>query len=184
MQIIANKSGLFGTKKVQKGDVIVTNPAYAKIWVALGHASWPEGKEPVAPRVDRTPYVAPTSAFDNPGAESDADRHARLLPEAVFQPGAELETKGNVGAMSTANIPIEGEVKTPESEAEKPAAPEIDETPEVADVSSGSEEPADSDADELKALRAEYEELYGKKPYMGWKAEQVREKIAEKKAEA
>ena len=50
-------------------------------------------------------------------------------------------------------------------EAEK-AAPETDEKPE---------------ADELAAVRAEYEEAVGKKPYHGWSIAELREKMAEAK---
>jgi len=34
--------------------------------------------------------------------------------------------------------------------------------------------------DNLDALRSEYETLYGKKPFAGWKADKLKEKIAEK----
>ena len=35
------------------------------------------------------------------------------------------------------------------------------------------------DQDDLPALRAKYEKVVGKKPFMGWKAPELREKIAE-----
>lgn len=38
--------------------------------------------------------------------------------------------------------------------------------------------------DGLVALRAEYEHLVGKRPFMGWDADKLREKIAEAKAGA
>jgi hypothetical protein len=37
--------------------------------------------------------------------------------------------------------------------------------------------------DEAAALRVEYETLFGKRPFMGWGADTLREKIAAKKAE-
>jgi len=37
--------------------------------------------------------------------------------------------------------------------------------------------------DELSALRAEYQEIVGKRPYHGWDADQLREKIAEARDE-
>ena len=36
--------------------------------------------------------------------------------------------------------------------------------------------------DEISLLRVEYERLVGKRPYMGWDAAKLREKIAEAKA--
>lgn len=39
-----------------------------------------------------------------------------------------------------------------------------------------------SSDDTLQKLRAEYEAALGKRPYMGWNAETLREKIAEAKA--
>lgn len=38
-------------------------------------------------------------------------------------------------------------------------------------------------ANEAAALRAEYEGIVGKRPFMGWDAAKLREKIAEAKAE-
>lgn len=38
-------------------------------------------------------------------------------------------------------------------------------------------------ANEIAALRAEYEAVVGKRPFMGWDADKLREKIAEAKAE-
>lgn len=38
--------------------------------------------------------------------------------------------------------------------------------------------------DDLAVLRAEYEELVGKRPFMGWDADKLREKIAEARAAA
>lgn len=39
-------------------------------------------------------------------------------------------------------------------------------------------EPAPSPEDEMRALREAYEEALGKRPFMGWDAETLREKIA------
>jgi len=44
--------------------------------------------------------------------------------------------------------------------------------------------PAPAPADDLSALRAEYEQLVGKRPFMDWDADKLREKIAEAKAGA
>lgn len=44
----------------------------------------------------------------------------------------------------------------------------------------GSKKPEQSD--DLVALRAEYERVVGKRPFMGWKADELREKIAAAKA--
>lgn len=45
------------------------------------------------------------------------------------------------------------------------------------------EEPvAEAPVDELADLRAEYGEVVGKRPFMGWDAETLREKIAAAKA--
>lgn len=38
----------------------------------------------------------------------------------------------------------------------------------------------DDEQDERPALRAQYKEVYGKAPFMGWDADILREKIAEK----
>lgn len=43
-------------------------------------------------------------------------------------------------------------------------------------------EPAPAPVDEMAALRAEYEEALGKRPFMGWDADTLREKIAAAKA--
>jgi hypothetical protein len=43
------------------------------------------------------------------------------------------------------------------------------------------EKPSEGD-DERPALRAEYERVIGKKPYMGWTAEELRQKIADQSA--
>lgn len=40
-------------------------------------------------------------------------------------------------------------------------------------------EPANADDDALTALRAQYQEVVGKRPFHGWDAETLREKIAE-----
>lgn len=37
-------------------------------------------------------------------------------------------------------------------------------------------------ANETVALRAQYESVFGKRPFMGWGADKLREKIAEAKA--
>lgn len=42
-------------------------------------------------------------------------------------------------------------------------------------------EPAEPVQDDLTDLRAEYQEAVGKKPYHGWDADTLREKIAEAK---
>lgn len=38
--------------------------------------------------------------------------------------------------------------------------------------------------EELKAVREQYKQLFGKQPFMGWNIDELREKIAEKQAEA
>lgn len=43
------------------------------------------------------------------------------------------------------------------------------------------ENPEDAKADNLKDVRAEYEAVFGKKPFNGWKIEQLKAKIAEAK---
>ena len=43
------------------------------------------------------------------------------------------------------------------------------------------DEAGDAPADDLTALRAEYQEAVGKKPYHGWDADTLRAKIAEEK---
>lgn len=44
-------------------------------------------------------------------------------------------------------------------------------------------DPADSDADDLTALRAEYQDVVGKRAYHGWDVDDLRGKIAAAKAE-
>lgn len=45
------------------------------------------------------------------------------------------------------------------------------------------EAPKDESKGDLDAIKAEYEELFGKKPFHGWKEDVLKEKIAAKKAE-
>jgi len=41
------------------------------------------------------------------------------------------------------------------------------------------EAPKPAEPDEMAALRAEYERVFGKRPFMGWDAEALRQKMAE-----
>jgi hypothetical protein len=52
----------------------------------------------------------------------------------------------------------------------------------AADVQAGQKTQSEARADDdLTSLRADYQEAVGKKPYHGWDAETLREKIAEAK---
>lgn len=44
--------------------------------------------------------------------------------------------------------------------------------------------PADEAPDEMALLRAEYQDVLGKKPFMGWDADTLREKIAGAKSQS
>lgn len=47
----------------------------------------------------------------------------------------------------------------------------------------GGSKPADGDKDEIATLRAEYTDLFGKKPFPGWDAEELQKRIDAKLAE-
>ena len=47
-----------------------------------------------------------------------------------------------------------------------------------AEPTTAAADPAPSLEDEMRALREEYEEVMGKRPFMGWDAETLRGKIA------
>jgi len=72
---------------------------------------------------------------------------------------------------------------TKQDPAPKKAAPqtEIMNSRELEDSSGGRGEDVQKnpEMDDRAMLRAEYEKLLGKRPYMGWDADELREKIAE-----
>lgn len=59
--------------------------------------------------------------------------------------------------------------------------PPIPEALKTRALVAGGRSPADSGApvDDIGALRSEYETKIGRKPYMGWKADELRKRIAE-----
>ena len=166
----------YGLRTVKAGEEFETQAVYGKIWIGLGLAKASDGSVPAKASVVRSKpdpeAPKPETIFDAPGSETDEERHRRLFPDRVY----------------------EGVVSTPESEASgvppviaEPSQASIfqmpDLEPEEEDSSHLSDIEADTDdeddADDIAALRARYEELYGKKPYMGWKEDQLREKIAD-----
>ena len=106
--------------------------------------------------------------------------HARLLVKtgrAVFadhaRPRADLP-------------PIPETLRNRALAGKEPAVPtrEVAALETQANAASAPEAAASAEAEELEQARADYREIFGRKPYHGWDAATVREKIAERDSDA
>jgi hypothetical protein len=66
---------------------------------------------------------------------------------------------------------LAGDVFTPQSESDRKVL-----------VALGKAAPVESQDSDLSALRSQYQAKFGKRPFMGWDADKLREKIAEDSA--
>lgn len=186
MKLIAtpkNGRGRYGTRHYVTGEEFETPAAYGNVWIGLGLAKKPDGEGVKAPRVPVRPGPEPTRTIftEDPKAESDLERHVRLNPEREYD---ESKMAAQTSAAAAALIPG-AVVKTPESEASDahltaPApAPVAAVAPKPAPVAEAPK--AAPVVDDIGTLRADYEKVFGKKPFMGWKEDELREKIADAK---
>lgn len=67
-----------------------------------------------------------------------------------------------IRAGAAVEVPVEGSYQTRDMRATAPATP-----------------PQETSETEIQTLRADYQDIYGKKPYMGWDEATLRQKIDE-----
>ncbi|MDV3256599.1 MAG: hypothetical protein LOX97_02205 [Sphingomonas sp.] len=115
----------------------------------------------------------------------------RARYQAALEKGASIEEATRV-ANAAANQPLV--VREPGELPPPPSAPKADDPPQERPVRpvgasqpfdhdgdgkpGGSSKP-DDDADEIKAVRAEYQEKMGKRPFPGWGIDELRKRMAE-----
>lgn len=115
--------------------------------------------------------------------EDDAERDAREAAAAKARAEAEVAAKAEAAAKA-AREAEEAEAKTRE-EAERQTAEIAREAAEVSEemaadgVAAVADLPDEGAADDLKAARARYEEIVKKKPFGGWKVDELNRRIAE-----
>ena len=104
--------------------------------------------------------------------EDDAERDAREAAAAKARAEAEVAAKAEAAAKAAE----EAERQTAEIARE---AAEVSEEMAADGVAAVADLPDEGAADDLKAARARYEEIVKKKPFGGWKVDELNRRIAE-----
>lgn len=205
--VVKKGGGKFGTNFRVEGEVFETTRALAKIWTAIkftdaapedavvGTVIGRDGKVTERPK----PFISPTRRVLGPVAEPEPSPEDLADADDADEDDADDSADGNkVGAMSVPNVrpaptPAPAPAPAPPAPPPPPPMPTADdlkqiEANEKAQAKAANEKAAakalrtDLDGLDIKALRVEYEKVFGKRPFNGWKSEQLVEMIAEEKA--
>ncbi len=162
--MIANTAFTYKTRRLVAEDPFEADDKWVRGLIAVKRAR----KAVPDPVVPRRNYEATRTEGVSIFEISEAKRLLQEKSDATAEETLDLGLK---------MAPVQDPPVVP-STPTKVAAPVIEDDTDDAD--------ADDDADDenasIKATRDEYAELFGKKPFMGWTEEQLREKIAAKTA--